>query len=185
MNEFKSLVFLAFLTTALFFDRINVLWFGILAAQLHEAGHIFVYLLLYKKIPKLKVGWWGIAMRYPEMVDPSGELFLLAAGPVMNFLVAIVIYAALLHRASFGGWIFACENLAIGLFNLLPVGYLDGGRLLKLCFKETHQKVSCCLSFILIGGIAIFAATSCKTPFVAAMTGLLAVTMFYKLIRQD
>jgi Zn-dependent protease len=60
-----------------------------------------------------------------------------AAGPVMNFLLAIVFIEILnLVHPTFDGWIWNTLwiayllNLALGLFNLIPIPPLDGSRVL-------------------------------------------------------
>ena len=69
--------------------------------------------------------------------DPrSGMMWVAAAGPATNFLLAFVA-ALLLHVAGLVGseWLFRflgfsiLANLVLGLFNLFPVPPLDGGRI--------------------------------------------------------
>ncbi len=68
-----------------------------------------------------------------------GMMLVAAAGPAMNFLLAWSM-AVLLHLAPFVadrfqpgfkqfGEIFIIANLVLGLFNLLPIPPLDGGRI--------------------------------------------------------
>lgn len=75
----------------------------------------------------------------------AGEAIVAAAGPIMNFVLAIVltlIYCALYKFAysfissEIGGTIFAMiqytivMNLGLGIFNLIPLPPLDGSRIL-------------------------------------------------------
>lgn len=53
------------------------------------------------------------------------ELIVAAAGPAVNLMLAAVS-----SRVS-AGLAFAGVNLALGMFNLLPVGELDGSRILR------------------------------------------------------
>lgn len=92
----------------------------------------------------LMVIFIGFGFAKPVPIDPRkfnsfwGELFVAAAGPAMNLLVAVVV----INMYAFGlaqGWaLFATEsaeffftylaliNLLLMVFNLLPIGALDG-----------------------------------------------------------
>lgn len=97
------------------------------ACTLHELGHYIAIRLLRGQVARLRVTCVGAEMvlsaRCP--LGPARELAAALAGPAVNLLLALGC-AGLGER----WWCFAGVNLALALFNLLPVGPLDGGRAL-------------------------------------------------------
>ena len=108
---------------------------------LHEIGHVLV------------ARWYGVRTREIVMYPIGGvsrlesqpkarqELLISTAGPVINLLIAIILFAFernflpletlriptdanLVERIAIG-------NLLLGLFNLLPAYPMDGGRILR------------------------------------------------------
>lgn len=72
----------------LWFDASGFLRIGLCAAILHEIGHIFVYLLLFRRFPVIEVTMTGFCMRTWGQTLTRGQTFLLAAaGPGMNALL--------------------------------------------------------------------------------------------------
>ena len=117
-----SFVGIALLTLMLIYDKDGNAGFGICAAVFHEAGHLLL-LLIYKVPPeKVVVGIFGIRIERTEKTNTSylREALIVLAGPVFNLIAA----------ALFSTGIFVKMNLAIGIFNLLPIIPLDGGRTL-------------------------------------------------------
>ena len=72
-------------------DASGFLRIGLCAAVLHEMGHIFVYLLLFRRFPVIEVTMTGFCMRTRGQALTRGQtLFLAAAGPGMNALLAAI-----------------------------------------------------------------------------------------------
>ncbi|MBC2594829.1 site-2 protease family protein [Ruficoccus amylovorans] len=111
---------------------------------LHEYGHCFAARRYGVKIPRillLPIGGMAQFSHIPR--EPGRELVITLAGPLMNFLIAGVLFAVL---GSSGGYLFynpfslhprefltmlMIWNLAMGIFNLLPIFPMDGGRILR------------------------------------------------------
>lgn len=97
------------------------------ACALHELGHYAAIRLLGGRVSRLNITCVGAEMvlsaRFP--LGPARELAAALAGPAVNLLCA-GLCAGLGER----WYCFAGIHLALGLFNLLPVGPLDGGRAL-------------------------------------------------------
>ena len=71
----------------LWFDASGFLRIGLCAAVLHEMGHIFVYLLLFRRFPVIEVTMTGFCMRTRGQTLTRGQTFLLAGnedGAVCN-----------------------------------------------------------------------------------------------------
>lgn len=59
----------------LWFDASGFLRIGLCAAVLHEMGHIFVYLLLFRRFPVIEVTMTGFCMRTGVRPSPGGRPF--------------------------------------------------------------------------------------------------------------
>jgi Zn-dependent protease/CBS domain-containing protein len=119
---------------------------------LHELGHSVAaqyYGVPVTQIVLLPIGGVAELQRIPE--NPIQELFIAIAGPLVNVVIAIVLYLAhlvfgigglsndpmrMLMGVGQGGvnavfnYVFAA-NLFLALFNLVPAFPLDGGRVLR------------------------------------------------------
>ncbi len=105
---------------------------GLMAALLHELGHALAYWLMTGRLPRVTLSPLGIGMEVQESCfTPQELLALAAAGPGVNLTLAGLTFLALQLRASYGGYWFLGVNLWMGLFNLLPLGGLDGARILQ------------------------------------------------------
>lgn len=92
----------------------------------HEAGHLVVMLLQKKPPREIIFSGGGICIRQRE--DSSSAV--LAAGCAVNFIL-FFIYCLILPKDNIFRLLFGGANLAIGLFNMLPAGELDGKMLLE------------------------------------------------------
>ena len=93
----------------------------LVAVSVHEGGHIIALKLCRLPIRGIRIGLWGAEISVPVM-SPGQELICAAAGPVFSFML---LFAA--------GWIPVAPLIGMvqGLFNLLPIYPLDGGRMLR------------------------------------------------------
>ena len=100
----------------------------LLAAAVHEAGHLLMLRLLGVGMESLRVSVFGAEIR-PEgtYISYGGELAALLAGPAANLLCGMAL------ALSGSCWLVpAGAHLTLGCFNLLPIRPLDGGRALYL-----------------------------------------------------
>ena len=112
----------------LYFDASGFLRLGLLAAILHELGHILVYCIQQRHLPVIEVTMTGFCMRTAgERLSPRQRFVLAAAGPAVNFALAGVWALRLSQTTTIRGSAFWAANLLTGLFNLLPIPPLDGG----------------------------------------------------------
>ena len=110
----------------LYFDASGFLRLGLLAAVLHELGHILVYCIQQRRLPVIEVTMTGFCMRTAgERFSPLQRFVLAAAGPAVNFALAGVWAVRLAQTVTIRGSAFWAANLLTGLFNLLLAYFLQ------------------------------------------------------------
>lgn len=137
---------------------------------IHELAHYFVLLKLNIELDKFKVHILGARLEIKDFEDLSSRerLIICFAGPILNFIVALIsfcIYKTILKNQYLYS---TCEiNLVLFIFNLLPAYPLDGGKILgailekNMIFKDVNNiltKISYLLGsvFILLSFYAFF-----------------------------
>ena len=97
---------------------------ALLSCLLHEGGHITAMAVMGIKPQSLTFYSGGIGMKSGAVLSPAREIFILSAGCMVNLLLALA--GTIMGSRTFTG-----INLALMLFNLLPLPSLDGGRMLR------------------------------------------------------
>lgn len=108
----------------------------------HELGHALTarqYGIHTRQILLLPIG--GVAQLEQGRMRPRVELLVALAGPVVSFLLAGVLFT---FTAVLGGDLspnnfianLAWTNLALAVFNMLPVFPMDGGRVLRAALSS-------------------------------------------------
>lgn len=102
-----------------------VLW-AAAAAVLHEAGHISAALLMGGRLENLRLNAVGAELKfcYRNILPYRGDVMIALAGPLCNLVAGLLFMWA-------GGYFPAAISFGLGLFNLLPIYPLDGGRILR------------------------------------------------------
>ena len=119
---------LFFVVTSLFLilDKSGLMSASLLASTLHESAHITTMILLKSAPLSISVKCYGLEIKSPSCAKKQAILIALA-GPFANLIVfAICEFLYIIYRAEFLMY-FSYINLAIALFNLLPISSLDGG----------------------------------------------------------
>lgn len=120
------------LLLALFLDGTGIFRYSVAAVILHESAHVLAYLLLFHQFPQLRISAGGISLSVKTPRCPAWkETLVLVAGPLANFLAAAICLGSAAHTARVAWYLCGAVNLILGVFNLLPMGFLDGGRLLE------------------------------------------------------
>lgn len=121
--------FFAVVALFLFLDSSGFGMSALLACGLHELSHLAV-MTVFGISPEV-VFFYGAGIRITssrtEYAKTPARVLILSAGCAANFA------AAAMFRIS-GNYPAAAINLFTGIFNLLPIGELDGAALLKTLF---------------------------------------------------
>ena len=126
----------------LYFDASGFLRLGLLAAFLHEWGHIGAYLALFGQFPVIEITLTGFCMRTRGREMTLWQTALLAAaGPAVNFVLAGLWMLRLEQRGTIRASAFLAANLLTGAFNLLPIPPLDGSKVLA-AFLPDRQYIT-------------------------------------------
>ena len=119
--------FAAMLVLALLAGAGGVLPLIGLSALCHELGHLAALRLAGAGVEMFRLTAFGAEIRADTRYLPYGrEILCTLAGPVVNLVLALI-----LARVA-GDYILAGANFLLGIFNLLPIPSLDGGRTLFL-----------------------------------------------------
>lgn len=97
---------------------------ALLAAAVHELGHCAALKALGGRVSQLRLSALGAELAPDGLLSYAQELPVALAGPGASLLCAGVC-------AHLGRYLLAGLSLALGLFNLLPIGPLDGGRTIR------------------------------------------------------
>ena len=147
-------LFLWLVTVLLCFNIGEEIKLGILFSLLHEAGHLTAIITLKERPKELSFGLFGMTIkrRHDLSQNYKNEIITALAGPVTNYILAVLFIA---FRQTTGSEIMlksALINIILGTFNIMPVFSLDGGRALEACLKlsfdsDKSEKILKAVSF--------------------------------------
>lgn len=139
-------LFVALVTLAVLLDTSSYMRSTLLAAAVHECGHLLV-LAGYHALPrKISFGILNV-----DIIDAKKEssgykrdIAVLLAGAGMNLLAGGLLLGASCLFKSQSMLFYAYANLLTGFFNLLPIEPLDGGQIVYavLCQKLPEEKAN-------------------------------------------
>lgn len=99
-----------------------------LSLVIHELGHITVAYGFGARVSYIKIMPFGIAMHLSgeNKLDAKKKLIISFAGPLFSIVTGVL----------FGKSFLGAANLALGIFNLLPILTLDGGRMFYILISS-------------------------------------------------
>lgn len=149
--------------------------YGMYACLLHESGHLAAMLILRRPVKRLIFYGAGIKLVQGEnetLVKFPYQLIILASGCGVNF----ALYALC-------GGVFGLMNLLVGLFNMLPLCSLDGGKIISLFFYHILPYERAAAAEKILRGINIVLIPAAAIAFYIAGAGnfTLYITLVYLL----
>ncbi|MBQ7838436.1 MAG: M50 family metallopeptidase [Clostridia bacterium] len=150
-----DVTFAAAVTLTLILDESGIGALALFCCIIHEFGHIVCLLLLGEKPKSVTLSFYGIKLeRSGEYWGRARETAVYASGPVMNFLMALLMlqFGEKTKNALM-------LSLLIGAFNLIPCRPLDGGNLLFLWLggrmsEEKADKLCFAISCVTVAPLA-------------------------------
>ena len=97
------------------------LFAAVFSAAMHECGHLLALYLTGERVDSLRIGFFGAEIRTGPL-PPDREMICAAAGPAVSLI--LWLFHPVFPRMALCG-------LVQGLYNLLPVYPLDGGRMIR------------------------------------------------------
>ena len=128
-------------------DKSGIAAMSLLAAMLHEIGHLVAARFMKIPIRAMRFDLLGARIDVKGRILSYGEEWLLCmAGPLSSLLFSLVGSFFWSHtRLAIA---FSCASLLLGLLNLLPIQTFDGGRMLECALLSftTPQKTGSILN---------------------------------------
>ena len=139
----------------------------LIAAAIHELGHIICARLLGIRLSGFELGIFGARISTNTSLCPySAEFMIAAAGPFCNLISADVtaIICKISGEYSEISKMFILSSLALGITNLLPIKTFDGGRMFSalmskffnISFVEIILDILSFLSLFFIWGVSLY-----------------------------
>lgn len=119
-----------------------VIYFIVLV--LHEYAHYFVAKKLGYVLNKVVFMPYGAGLGgNNQIINPKHEILIALAGPLLNLILCVVCVSLwwLFPLTYSYTELFVFSNLALAIFNLIPVFPLDGGRVLVCVFLNKLKRV--------------------------------------------
>lgn len=174
-----SFYFLIVIALIIINDQTNLSLYFAMSILVHELGHLLAIIYHKIKINKICFKIYGIKIEISNNCKSSYiDIFILLSGSLANFLFSLIMYS------SNKNIVLTTINIIIGVFNLLPVESLDGGKILNILLtSHFSMKTADCVSTIVsVIFIAIFSAINflfmIHGNFNITLTVLCAISIF-------
>lgn len=125
----------------LFVDKSSIAAMSLLAAALHEVGHLVAAYFMKIPIRALRFDLLGARIDVKgRILSYKEEWLLCVAGPLSSLVFSLL--GSLFWSHTKLAIAFSCASLLLGLLNLLPIQTFDGGRMLECALLSftTPQK---------------------------------------------
>ena len=132
---------LIYLLCMLFCDKSGLAAMSLLAAALHEFGHLAAARAMKIPIGAMRLDLLGARIDVKGRILSYGEEWLLCmSGPLASLAFSLI--GSLFWAHTTLAIVFSCASLLLGLLNLLPIQTFDGGRMLECALLSftTPQK---------------------------------------------
>lgn len=150
---------LIFLLLAVCYGYFGLFWEVIIIVSsviIHEVAHTIIGLLLGIKVVEIEMFPFGGQAKIESFhgLDPDKEVYVALAGPLSSLSIAALFYFLPLAASTIYLNLLININLALGLFNFLPVLPLDGGRVLRAILSKKIGFKKATKTAALLGKIA-------------------------------
>lgn len=115
-----------------------------LALIIHESGHILAMVFFGFKPDLIRIRLFEIAIldKSRHQRNNKQNFFIILFGPLFNF-VCFILGLLVNNFLNFNLLSFSFSNIALCMFNLLPVINLDGGQMLNILLSKYYNDKIC------------------------------------------
>jgi Zn-dependent protease len=152
-----------------YLDEGYLLWMVVGSAVMHELGHYIPLKIFGGKVLLLELSGGGLTMEHDarEKLGYGKELASVVMGPILSIGFALLF--SLLNDMML--WQIAGICLTHGIFNLLPMSGLDGGRALEIILAmrgsaapQSAVRVTTAVCGAILGGFCVLLAVLYHNP---------------------
>ena len=115
------------------FYNVRIYFLFLVFILLHELAHLIVGILFGLKIKMVNMNPFGVKIEFYSLknkkITSKQKVILNFAGPMFNFILVALFLMFPVEEGLKLDIIYT--NIALGIFNLLPIMPLDGGKILK------------------------------------------------------
>ncbi len=128
---------------------------------LHELGHLGVARWVGVEVRGVRIDLLGARLELAGMIPYGKEMAVALGGPMANLLSAAAVYPVWRGNGGEGLLLFSVASVLLAAVNLLPIGTLDGGRVLycaaaRLWGEDAAQRIRGITTGVFLGGIWLF-----------------------------
>jgi stage IV sporulation protein FB len=155
-----TFLFVAFIAFILSLKVPSNVLITVLSSLIHECGHLIMMIISDNKPKNVRFELTGInIIRNQDIrVSNKNEILISLGGPLMNLIIVISCCIYLCFYNNNLIMTFACINLILMVFNLLPIKQLDGGNILfysmmqnfDICFSSKVMKITSVIFIMII-----------------------------------
>lgn len=141
---------IVFVLFGIIFNKLEEILFLFCLCFVHEIGHILVAIIFSCSIKQVSVNIFGFSadIEGVEYLSCIKQIIIFLAGPLTYFISWIILF--LLAKSEFINQyqyeVYMQNNLALCLFNLIPLYPLDGGRIVD-CINKYYFPVRYSFTF--------------------------------------
>ena len=137
-----SPLFIIFSFLIVFFDYFSLYCTYITILLIHEFSHYIVARSKGYLSQSIGLMPYGLVMYDKNVYSKKDEISIYLAGPLVNILLAIIFIALWWYvpQSYYYTYDFVFANMVLGLYNLIPIYPLDGGRV-TLAFCSNRGKI--------------------------------------------
>ena len=127
------------------------------ALCIHELGHILAFSLCGEPSPRLSLAPGGLRLASARPLSHRAEGLIALGGPLANLLLAAFLFMLSIKYGGAREYLSVCAilQLSAGLWNLLPIGDLDGARILSSLLSPLSPDLASLLAS-LVSHITLF-----------------------------
>ncbi len=143
----------------------------------HEAGHAFgMRVFGFRDVKMFFIPFFGAAVvGRPRGAAPWKDALVSLLGPLPGLMLAVALFAACWFTPEPAEWMFhaAVTLMLLNAFNLLPLGFLDGGRFFQRALFARHRALE--IGFEALGSLALGAIAVALKMYVLAFFVLVSL----------